>query len=48
MINIYDKFTFAEVPVEYASRVLSCMHQAMIKGRRVSVEPAKARESADF
>ena len=48
MINIYDKFTFAEVPVEYASRVLSCMHQAMIKGRRVSVEPAKAREAADF
>lgn len=48
MINIYDKFTFAEVPVEYASRVLSCMHQAMIKGRRVSVELAKARENADF
>ncbi|HUS87764.1 MAG TPA: DEAD/DEAH box helicase [Desulfosporosinus sp.] len=48
IINIYDKFTFAEVPVEYASRVLSCMHQAMIKGRRVSVEPAKARENADF
>lgn len=48
MINIYDKFTFAEVPVEYASRVLSCMHQAMINGRRVSVELAQARESADF
>jgi ATP-dependent RNA helicase DeaD len=48
MINIYDKFTFAEVPVEYASRVLSCMHQAIIKGRKVSVEPAKARENADF
>ncbi|WP_088225354.1 DEAD/DEAH box helicase [Desulfosporosinus sp. FKB] len=45
MINIYDKFTFVEVPEEYASRVLSCMHQAMIKGRRVSVEPAKAREN---
>lgn len=48
MINIYDNFTFTEVPVEYASRVLSCMHQAMIKGRRVSVELAKARENADF
>ena len=48
MINIYDKFTFAEVPVEYASRVLSCTHQAMIKGRRVSVEPAKARETAEY
>lgn len=48
MINIYDKFTFAEVPIEYASRVLSCMHQAIIKGRRVNVEPAKAREIADY
>lgn len=48
MINIYDKFTFIEVPEEYASRVLSCMHQNIIKGRRVSVEPAKARENADF
>ncbi|MDQ7096083.1 DEAD/DEAH box helicase [Desulfosporosinus sp. PR] len=48
MINIYDKFTFVEVPEEYASRVLSCMHQAMIKGRRVSVEPAKARENTDY
>ncbi|TGE35185.1 DEAD/DEAH box helicase [Desulfosporosinus fructosivorans] len=46
MINIYDKFTFVEVPAEHASRVLSCMHQAMIKGRRVSVELAKARENA--
>lgn len=45
MINIYDKFTFVEIPEEYASRVLSCMHQNMIKGRRVSVEPAKAREN---
>lgn len=45
-INIYDKFTFVEVPEEYAARVLSCMHQNIIKGRRVSVEPAKARENS--
>lgn len=43
MINIYDKFTFVEVPEEYANRVLSCMHQNIIKGRKVNVEPAKAR-----
>ncbi|MHB1652764.1 MAG: DEAD/DEAH box helicase [Desulfitobacteriaceae bacterium] len=43
MINIYDKFTFVEVPEEYAQRVLNCMHQNMIKGRKVNVEPAKAR-----
>jgi len=47
-INIYDKFTFVEVPKEYAARVLSCMHQNMFKGRRVSVELAKARDNADF
>jgi len=46
MINIYDRFTFAEVPTEYASRVFSCMHQAIMKGRRVNVEPAKARENS--
>jgi hypothetical protein len=43
MINIYDKFTFVEVPEEHANRVLSCMHQNIIKGRKVNVEPAKAR-----
>lgn len=48
MINIYDNFTFAEVPAEYASIVLSCMNHAMIKGRRVNVEPAKARGNADY
>ena len=48
MINIYDKFTFAEVPVEYATRVLSCTNHAMMNGRRINVEPAKARENADF
>lgn len=47
MINIYDKFTFVEVPEEYASRVLSCMNKNMFKGRRVSVEPAKARDNSD-
>lgn len=45
IINIYDKFTFVEIPEKYASRVQSCMHQTMIKGRKVSVEPAKAREN---
>ncbi|MDI6813057.1 MAG: DEAD/DEAH box helicase [Desulfitobacteriaceae bacterium] len=43
MINIYDRFTFVEVPEEYAQRVLNSMHQNMIKGRKVNVEPAKAR-----
>jgi len=48
MINIYDKFTFAEVPDEHAAKVQSCMNHAMMKGHRVSVEPAKARESVGY
>jgi len=47
-INIYDKFAFVEVPEEYAVRVLNCMHHNTLKGRRVSVELAKARENANF
>lgn len=43
VINIYDKFTFVEVPEDVAGRVLGVMHQNMIKGRKISVEPAKAR-----
>ncbi|MBM7867187.1 DEAD/DEAH box helicase [Heliobacterium gestii] len=43
VINIYDKFTFVEVPEDVAGRVMGVMHQNMIKGRKISVEPAKAR-----
>ena len=42
-INIYDKFTFVEVPEEVADRVLDAMHRNTIKGFKVNVEPAKAR-----
>jgi len=43
MINIYDKFTFVEVPEEVAARVMYTMHHNLIKGKKISVEPAKAR-----
>lgn len=43
MINIYDKFTFVEVPEDVAARVMYTMHHNLIKGKKVSVEPAKAR-----
>ena len=41
VINIYDRFTFIEVPEEVAERVISVMHRNTIKGLKVSVEPAK-------
>ncbi len=43
IINIYDKFTFVEVPQDVAERVLSVMHRNTIKGYKINVEPAKLR-----
>lgn len=43
MINIYDKFTFVEVPMDVAERVISVMHRNSIRGYKINVEPAKAR-----
>lgn len=42
-ISIYDKFSFVEVPMEYAEKVLGVMHRNTIGGCRVNMEPAKAR-----
>lgn len=44
VINIYDKFTFVEVPEDVAERVISVMHKNTIKGYKVNVEPAKGRQ----
>lgn len=43
VINIYEKFTFVEVPKDIAERVLSVMHKNTIKGYKINVEPAKRR-----
>ncbi len=42
-ISIYDKFSFVEVPSEYAEKVLGAMHRNTIRGSRVNMEPARAR-----
>lgn len=42
-IDIYDKFTFVEVPADVAERVIAAMHKNTIKGYKINVEPAKAR-----
>ena len=42
-ISIYDKFSFVEVPMEYAEKVLAVMHRNTIRGYKVNMEPAKAR-----
>ncbi|MDD4568603.1 MAG: DEAD/DEAH box helicase [Tepidanaerobacteraceae bacterium] len=42
-IDIYDKFTFVEVPTEYAADVLSTMKNNQIKGKKINIEPANER-----
>ena len=39
-IDMYDKYTFVEVPREYAKSVMKAMKHAKIKGKSVAVEPA--------
>lgn len=39
-IDMYDKYTFVEVPKEYGREVLSAMKNVKIKGKSINVEPA--------
>lgn len=43
VINIYDKFTFVEVPEDVAERVMNAMHKSSVKGYKINVEPARKR-----
>lgn len=42
-IDMYDKYTFVEVPREYAKEVLTAMSSAKIKGRSINIEPANRK-----
>jgi ATP-dependent RNA helicase DeaD len=42
-IDMYDKYTFVEVPKDYAKEVLNAMNHAKIKGKTVAVEPANQK-----
>lgn len=42
-IDMYDKYTFAEVPEEYGKKVLASMKNAKIKGKAIHIEPANSR-----
>ena len=44
-IEMYDKFSFVEVPYRYVSNVLGAMRHAKIKGKTVNVEPAETEAS---
>jgi ATP-dependent RNA helicase DeaD len=40
---MYDKYTFVEVPREYASEVIKVMKEAKIKGKSINIEPANRK-----
>ncbi len=42
-IDVYDKYTFVDVPKEYADDVINVMKNAKIKGKTVNVEVANKR-----
>ncbi|WP_092559994.1 DEAD/DEAH box helicase [Anaeromicropila populeti] len=42
-IDMYDKYTFVEVPREHARQVIEVMKNAKIKGKSINIEPANAK-----
>lgn len=42
-IDMFDKYTFVEVPREYGKEVLDAMKNAKVKGKSVNVEPANQK-----
>lgn len=42
-IDMYDKYTFVEIPREYAEDVIEVMKNAKIKGKTINVEPANRK-----
>lgn len=42
-IDMYDKYTFVEVPREHASEVIQVMKDAKIKGKSINIEPANKK-----
>ncbi len=42
-IDLYDKYTFVEVPKENAAKVLAAMKNVKIKGKIIHIEPANAK-----
>lgn len=42
-IDMFDKYTFVEVPKKYAASVIQAMKNAKIKGKSVNIEPANRK-----
>lgn len=46
-IKILESFSFVEIPNEHADNVINALNSSNIKGKRVSVEPAKESANAN-
>lgn len=42
-IDIYDKYTFVEIPREYASEVISAMKNNVIRGKKINIEKSNKK-----
>jgi ATP-dependent RNA helicase DeaD len=42
-INIFEKFTFVEVPKEFSTEVVMCMKKSTVKGKRINIEKANRK-----
>ena len=42
-IDMYDKYTFVEVPAEYAREIINSVNHTKIRGKSVAVEPANQK-----
>ncbi len=45
-IDIFENYTFVEIPEQYADEVLSIMSKNTIKGNKINIEPAKGKRGA--
>ncbi|MPW25067.1 DEAD/DEAH box helicase [Alkalibaculum sp. M08DMB] len=42
-IDIYENYTFVDIPQQYADEVIDIMHKGMIKGNKINIERAQAK-----
>ena len=42
-IDMYDRYTFVEVPRECAKQVIDVMKDAKIRGKSINIEPANSK-----
>jgi len=47
-VDIYDSFSFVEIPETHADRVIKRMEKSMVKGNPITIEPAKSKTKKPY